>query len=66
MEDLAAEVNTQEGITSWCSVDTKTGALTITLEDHSCFDAEMYYDELRFTNAVTVKEDQRGAQSLCL
>ncbi|EPQ30005.1 uncharacterized protein PFL1_02678 [Pseudozyma flocculosa PF-1] len=51
-----------QGVTPlWCSVDTKSGALTVHLEEPRCFEAEFYIDE--FADCVDLddfKEDQRG------
>lgn len=50
---------------NWCSVETKTGNLTIHLENPRCFDAEIYLDECEdvYRDAdpsFTYKEDQRA------
>jgi len=49
-----------DAIASWCSVDTRTGRLTVVLEEHNCFDAEMYADELQLGEAIEFREDQRS------
>ncbi|KAL1303729.1 hypothetical protein AAFC00_007074 [Neodothiora populina] len=59
IEDVAPEVNTFETVPNWCSIDTRTGSLTITLEENNAFDAEMYADELDPSEQADFKEDQR-------
>jgi WD repeat-containing protein 48 len=60
IEDVESEVNTVETVAPWCSINTKTGCLTVVLEEHNCFDAEMYVDELDIEEDVEFKEDQRS------
>jgi len=60
IEDVQEEINTMEVVSNWCSIDTRTGSLAITLEENSCFDAEMYADELDNGNGVEYKDDQRS------
>jgi WD repeat-containing protein 48 len=48
-----------ETVAHWCSVDTRTGCLTCVLEEHNCFDAEMYADEVEMEEQIEFKEDQR-------
>ncbi|OBW65411.1 MAG: Uridylate kinase [Aureobasidium pullulans] len=59
LEDVQPEVTTVETVPNWCSVDTRTGTLAITLEEHTAFDAEMYADELDIEQTIDFKEDQR-------
>ncbi|KAF2204842.1 WD repeat protein-like protein [Delitschia confertaspora ATCC 74209] len=59
LEDVAPEVNTQETVAHWCTVDTRTGSLTCVLEENYCFDAEMYADELNLNERIDFREDQR-------
>lgn len=59
LDDVAPEVNTQESVAHWCTVDTRTGSLTCVLEENYCFDAEMYADELDLADKVEFREDQR-------
>ena len=54
------EVNTMDAVAHWCSVDTRTGSLTCVLEENTCFDAEMYADELQIEEKIDFKEDQRS------
>ncbi|KAN0059921.1 hypothetical protein ACQY0O_007893 [Thecaphora frezii] len=51
-----------QGVTPlWCAVDTKSGALTVHLEEPRCFEAEFYIDEFPdCADLVHFKEDQRG------
>jgi WD repeat-containing protein 48 len=59
LEDVQPEVTTVDTVPNWCSVDTRTGTLAITLEEHTAFDAEMYADELDIDQHIEFKEDQR-------
>ncbi|KAI1178170.1 WD repeat-containing protein [Nemania sp. FL0916] len=59
LEDVEPEVNTREAVLSWCSIDTSSGNLTVVLEPHNCFDAEMYADELKLEEPIEFREDQR-------
>ncbi len=51
-----------QGVTPlWCSAETRSGALTVHIEEPRCFEAEFYIDE--FADCVDLsnfKEDQRG------
>ncbi|SJX65915.1 uncharacterized protein SRS1_16468 [Sporisorium reilianum f. sp. reilianum] len=51
-----------QGVTPlWCSAETRSGALTVHIEEPRCFEAEFYIDE--FADCVDpthFKEDQRG------
>ena len=49
-----------ESVANWCTVDTRTGRLAVVLEDNSCFDAEMYADELNMEEPIEFREDQRS------
>lgn len=59
LEDVQPEVSTIDTVPNWCSVDTRTGTLAITLEEHTAFDAEMYADEIEIDQNIDFKEDQR-------
>jgi WD repeat-containing protein 48 len=63
LEDVAAEVNTVESVANWCTVNTRTGALTCVLEESTCFDAEMYADQIELENPIDFREDQRSKHS---
>jgi len=60
LEDVLPEVNTPDTVAHWCTVDTRTGTLTCALEEQHCFDAEMYADELKDTEGIDFREDQRS------
>ena len=59
LDDVLKEVNTTEAVAHWCSVDTRTGSVTCVLEENTCFDAEMYADELDIEEKIEFREDQR-------
>ena len=66
LDEVVPEVNTLESVTNWCAVDTKTGKLTVMLEENYAFDAEVYADELDMeeTKRVEFREDQRSTLDL--
>jgi len=59
IEDVQAEVATNGTVANWCQVDTRTGSVTVVLEENNCFDAEMYADELDLDEDVEFRDDQR-------
>ncbi|KAG0234464.1 hypothetical protein BGW41_001137 [Actinomortierella wolfii] len=59
LEDVVNELNTNESVPTWCTVDTRIGALTVHLEEGRCFDAEVYADEVDPNPTVERPEDQR-------
>jgi WD repeat-containing protein 48 len=40
-------------------VDTRTGKLTVALEENNCFDGEVYADEIEIPEKLDFREDQR-------
>lgn len=46
MDDIADSFHTYDVVSNWCQVNTRSGELFITLDQNSCFDAEVYADEL--------------------
>ncbi|CEJ58567.1 hypothetical protein PMG11_07221 [Penicillium brasilianum] len=61
MDDVATEINTTESISHWCTIDIRTGRLSVILEPNRCFDAEVYADEadLPASALSQFREDQR-------
>ena len=59
MDEVFSSIQTTESVAHWCTVDTRTGSLTCSLEENSCFDAEMYADELPGAGMMEFREDQR-------
>ncbi|KAK3677881.1 hypothetical protein LTR78_001976 [Recurvomyces mirabilis] len=59
LEDVRDEVTTDATVANWCSVDTRTGSVAVILEENTCFDAEMYADELELDEDIDFREDQR-------
>lgn len=51
-----------QGVTPlWCSAETRSGALTVHIEEPRCFEAEFYIDEFGdCVDTAKFKEDQRG------
>lgn len=60
LDDFVEKVDTIETVPNWCSVDTRTGSLSVTLEENNAFDAEMYADQLDVAEHMDFKEDQRS------
>ncbi|KAJ9198452.1 hypothetical protein DTO164E3_5285 [Paecilomyces variotii] len=59
IDDVADEVNTVESVAHWCTLDIRTGRLSVILELNRCFDAEVYADETDIADRQDFKEDQR-------
>ncbi|KAF9353785.1 hypothetical protein BGX34_011387 [Mortierella sp. NVP85] len=59
MNDVVNELNTIESVPTWCTIDTRIGALTVHLDEARCFDAEVYLDEIEETPDPERAEDQR-------
>ncbi|KAJ5690279.1 hypothetical protein N7462_004671 [Penicillium macrosclerotiorum] len=61
IDDVATEINTTESISHWCTIDVRTGRLSVILEPNRCFDAEVYADEagLSPSDLSQFREDQR-------
>ncbi|KAJ5101740.1 hypothetical protein NUU61_003962 [Penicillium alfredii] len=61
IDDVASEINTVESISHWCTIDVRTGRLSVILEPNRCFDAEVYADEagLSPSDLSQFREDQR-------
>ncbi len=53
------EETTTMSVANWCTVDTRTGNVAVVLEENTCFDAEIYADELDLDEGVEFREDQR-------
>lgn len=64
LDDVATELNTTESISHWCTIDVRTGRLSVILEPNRCFDAEVYADEAGLSDAdmVNFRDDQRSMQ----
>jgi len=60
LEDVVPMVNTTESVANWCAVDTRTGRLTVMLEENYCFDAEVYADDIEVAQPTDFREDQRS------
>ena len=59
LEDVQHEVTTTATVANWCTVDTRTGSVAVVLEENTCFDAEMYADELDLDEDIEFRDDQR-------
>ncbi|KAI9236943.1 MAG: hypothetical protein BYD32DRAFT_462064 [Podila humilis] len=59
LEDVVNELNTVESVPTWCTIDTRIGALTVHLDEGRCFDAEVYCDEVEEIPHPERPEDQR-------
>ncbi|KAK9454652.1 hypothetical protein V1511DRAFT_357712 [Dipodascopsis uninucleata] len=64
INDVADEINTFEAMANWCHVNTRMGQLAVVLDEYTCFDAEIYADEISRDlpvqpAPVEFREDQR-------
>ncbi|OQE44853.1 hypothetical protein PENCOP_c002G08129 [Penicillium coprophilum] len=61
IDDVESEVNTIDSIGHWCTIDVRTGRLSVILEPNRCFDAEVYADEtdLPLSDLYQFRDDQR-------
>ncbi|PWY84926.1 Pkinase-domain-containing protein [Aspergillus heteromorphus CBS 117.55] len=59
MDEVAQEINTEESIAHWCTIDIRTGRLSVIMEPGRCFDAEVYADEADFEDYSHFRDDQR-------
>ncbi|KAE8407975.1 hypothetical protein BDV37DRAFT_205952 [Aspergillus pseudonomiae] len=59
IDDVASELNTIESIAHWCTIDIRTGRLSVILEPGRCFDAEVYADEAELPDYSQIRDDQR-------
>lgn len=66
MDDVELEVNTTESVAHWCTIDIRTGRLSVILEPGRCFDAEIYADEAQLADYSQIREDQRCTYALFL
>lgn len=64
MDDVAQEINTMESVAHWCTIDIRTGRLSVILELNRCFDAEIYMDEADLPDQFQLREDQRSMPSV--
>lgn len=46
--EIEKQVNSNENVPNWCTVDTRIGSITVMLDERSAFDAEVYRDEIGF------------------
>lgn len=63
MDDVASEINTTESIAHWCTIDIRTGRLSVIMEPGRCFDAEVYADEVDLSDYSHIREDQRSMRA---
>lgn len=62
LELVKERIEGEAAMPLWCTVDTRTGSLTVHLEYPRCFDAEVYLDECSgfIRDLQDYKEDQRS------
>jgi hypothetical protein len=60
LDDVVNELNTIESVPTWCTIDTRIGALTVHLDEGRCFDAEVYADEVEDVPDPERPDDQRS------
>lgn len=59
LEFVKNRIEGQAVVSPWCSVETKTGLLTVHIEQSRAFDAEVYLDEAGIQPRPEYKVDQR-------
>lgn len=60
LEVVAYGLQSTEAVANWCTVNTRTGALTVVLEENQCFEAEAYADSVEGCEGIEFREDQRS------
>ena len=62
IDEVADQLNTPESISHWCTIDVRTGRLSVILEPNRCFDAEAYADEVGLSDDALseFRDDQRS------
>lgn len=48
ISEIEKQINSNENVPNWCTVDTRIGSITVMLDERSAFDAEVYRDEMGF------------------
>lgn len=58
---VKARIEGQATIATWCTVEIRTGLLTVHLDENKCFEGEVYADEAGLSNELLkqMKEDHR-------
>ena len=59
LDVLRVELNSTAIVANWCHIDTRTGALTVIMDEGNSFDAEIYADETEEADLSKIREDQR-------
>ena len=59
LEFVRREIEGEAVVASWCTVETKTGHLTVHIEQNRAFDAEVYLDEAGVPPKSEYRVDQR-------
>lgn len=59
LEVIRTRIEGEEVVSPWCSLDTKTGVLTVYLVERACFDAEVYADEVGFKNEKGFNDESK-------
>ena len=59
LEFVRKEIEGEAAVASWCTVETKTGLLTVHVEQNRAFDAEVYLDEAGVPSKPEYRVDQR-------
>ncbi|EMR09223.1 hypothetical protein PNEG_02559 [Pneumocystis murina B123] len=59
INELEKKLNTLDYVANWCHVDTRIGALTVSLNENSCFDAEVYADQIDICKDCEYNEDHK-------
>ena len=59
-EEVILKHNPQQWVANWCTIDTKSGDITVHIDEGKCLEAEIYYEDVKSNSVDFVKyEDQR-------
>ena len=59
------ELNPDQWVANWCTIDTKSGDITVHIHEGKCLDAEIYFQDLESNSESKIKnEDQRSVLKL--
>lgn len=57
---IAVQIDGQSFVRQWCQVDTKNGDITVHLEEATCWDAEVYADQVGYANDPEFRPEDRS------
>lgn len=57
---IAVQIDGQSFVRQWCQLDTKNGDITVHLEEATCWDAEVYADQVGYANDPEFRPEDRS------